>query len=121
MNSPTTALAWEIWQCGRRSAWSVLGIVSLCALANLGILEHFHLTQSVREAFVPFFGFLMVVSFLLLMGIFNYTEFNAARAWNGFPYRLFVLPLRTWQLVALPLALSVGSVELVYWAWIKLV
>ena len=63
----------------------------------------------------------MVVSFLLVVGIFNYTEFNSAKDWNGFPYRLFVLPVRTWQLVALPMLFGVAAVELVYVAWIKLV
>ncbi len=121
MNSPMAALAWEIWQRGRRSAWIVLGIVSLCAIVNLGILDNLHITKSVRQSFTPFFGFLMVVSFLLLMSVVNYTEINSAKDWNGFPYRLFVLPLRTWQLVALPMFLSVVSAELVYFAWIKLV
>ncbi len=67
------------------------------------------------------YGLLMVVSFFLLMGAFNYTEFSPAREWSGFPYRLFVLPVRTWQLVTLPMLLGVVSVELLYLAWIKLV
>jgi pimeloyl-ACP methyl ester carboxylesterase len=73
------------------------------------------------EFFSNLFGILMMVSFLFLMGIFNYTEANPARAWNGFPYRLFVLPVPTSQLVALPMISCVCAVELVYLAWIKLV
>lgn len=121
MNSPTIALAWEIWQRGRRFAWLVLGIVFLCALVNLGILNKFHITQSICESFTPFFGLLMTVSFLLLMGIFNYTEFNSSKEWNGFPYRLFVVPVPTWKLVALPIYLAVISAELIYVAWIKFI
>src|SRR4051812_30986438 len=113
MNSPVVALAWEIWQRGRRSAWIVLGCVSACALVNLQILDRLGLTENSRGNFSPFFGLLMTVSFLLLMGIFNFTEFNSTKEWNGFPYRLFVLPVRTWQLVALPMVLGVVSVELV--------
>jgi hypothetical protein len=119
MKSPITALAWEIWQRGRRSAWLVLGCVSLCALINLGLVDR--LSNEAAAKFSPFFGLLMILSCLLMMGIFNYTEFNSTKEWHGFPYRLFVLPVRTWQLVALPMLLGVVSVELVYFAWIKLV
>jgi hypothetical protein len=121
MRPPITALTWEIWHRGRRSIRLVLGCVFLCAFVNLVILDRFYTTEASRAPFSPFFGLLMVVSFLLLMGIFNYTEFNSTKEWNGFPYRLFVLPLRTWQLVTLPMFLSVAAVELVYFAWIKLV
>jgi hypothetical protein len=38
-----------------------------------------------------------------------------------FPYRLFALPIPTWQLIAVPMALGAVSVVLVYVAWIKLV
>jgi hypothetical protein len=64
---------------------------------------------------------LMVLSFLLLLGIFNYTEFNPTKEWNGFPYRLFTLPVSTWQLVAVPMILGLASVELLYLAWLNLV
>ncbi|EEF58223.1 hypothetical protein [Pedosphaera parvula] len=121
MNSPIAALVWEIWQRSRRSAWVAIGCVSACALINLLILDRLGLTESSRAQFSPFFGLLMVMSFLFLMGIFNYTEFNSTKDWNGFPYRLFALPVRTWQLVALPMLLGVASVEVVYLAWIKLV
>jgi len=63
----------------------------------------------------------MVWSFLFLFGFFNYTEINSTREWNGFPYRLFTLPVRTWQLVVLPMLFGVVAAELVYVAWIKLV
>ncbi len=63
----------------------------------------------------------MVWSFVFLFGCFNCTEINSTREWNGFPYRLFALPVRTWKLVTLPIFLGVVSVELVYVAWLKLV
>src|SRR5215204_2580869 len=118
MRSPLTALAWEIWRRGRRSAWSVVACTSICALINLGVLAKVQATETGRSSFPVLFGLLMTLSFLLLMGIFNYTEFNSTKEWNGFPYRLFTLPVRTWQLVALPMFLCVTSVELVYLAWI---
>jgi hypothetical protein len=121
MKSPLVALAWEIWQRGRRSAWIVLGCLGACALVNLLFLSGADIAKETRAHYEPFFGLLMVVSFLFLIGIFNYTEFNSAKDWHGFPYRLFVLPVPTWQLVALPMALVAAAVGLLFTAWIKLV
>jgi hypothetical protein len=116
MNSPLAALAWEIWRRGRRSACVALGCIAFCALVNVVAPERFF-----ARGGETLFGFLMVMSFLFTFGIFNYTEFNSSKEWNGFPYRLFALPVRTWQLVTLPMFLGVAWVELVYVAWIKLV
>jgi hypothetical protein len=121
MRSRLAGLSWEIWQRGRRSACLVAGCVFLCALVNLAAPDSVRLSETGRALLTPLFGLLMVVSFLLWFGIFNYTEFNSTKEWNGFPYRLFALPLRTLQLVALPMFLGVASVELVYLAWVKLV
>jgi hypothetical protein len=69
----------------------------------------------------PIYVLLMVVSFFLVFGIFNYAEANPSRNWHGFPYRLFWLPVSTWVLVAVPMLLGSVSVGLVYLAWAKLV
>ena len=121
MRSPIVALTWEIWRRGHRSASLALGCVVACSLVNLATPERLRASETGQALFPPLFGLLMVISFLLLMGVFNYTEYSSSKEWNGFPYRLFVLPLRTWQLVTLPMLLGVVSVELVYVAWIKLV
>ena len=121
MRSPLAALAWEIWRRSRRAACLALGCVSFCALVNLAAPERLRASGVGRELFPTLFGLLMLLSVLLLFGIFNYTEFNSTKEWNGFPYRLFSLPLRTWQLVSLPMLLGVLSLELLYLAWIKLV
>lgn len=121
MNSPFTALAWEIWRRRRGSAWVVLACIAVGVLVNRLILDHFKFVLGDDVGNLsPFFGMLMTLSFLLLMGIFNYTEISN-REWSGFPYRLFVLPVPTWQLVLLPMALGVAAVELNYYAWVKLV
>jgi hypothetical protein len=117
MFSATGTLMWEMWRRGRRFAWLTLGNVSFCALLNLAAPQRF----CASEAIQGLFSFLMVWSFLFLFGFFNYTETNSTREWNGFPYRLFTLPVRTWQLVALPMLSGVAAVEVVYVAWIKLV
>jgi hypothetical protein len=117
MFSTTGTLLWEMWRRGRRFAWLTLGSVSFCALLNLTAPQRFCASEPIQGLF----SFLMVWSFLFLFVFFNYTEINSTREWNGFPYRLFTLPVRTWQLVALPMLSGVVATELVYVAWIKLV
>ncbi len=115
MNRPITALSWEIWRRGRRSAAVILGCVTFCTIINRIIPDTNH------ALFSTVFGILMVSSFAFLLGLFNCTEFNSSREWNGFPYRLFVLPVPTWQLVAVPMVIGLVVVEGLYFAWVKLV
>ncbi len=119
MSSPLAALIWEIWRRGRRSAFLALGCVGACALINLATPERLRVGEPAQTLFPALFGLLMVVSFFLIMGIFNYTEYSGE--WSGFPHRLFTLPVRTWRLVAMPTILGIVAVELVYFAWIKFV
>ena len=53
----------------------------------------------------------------LTLAIFSYTEFNPQRGTTGFPHRLFVLPVTTFQLVAVPMILGVAALEVVILAW----
>jgi hypothetical protein len=115
MRSPVAALTWEIWRRGRRSAIAVVSCITFCALINRII------PYATNALFSTFFGLLMVLSFAFLLGLFNCTEFNSTREWNGFPYRLFVLPVSTWQLVAIPMVLGLITIEGLYCAWVKLV
>ena len=115
MHSPVTALAWEIWKRGRRSAWLVMICLAFCAFINLIIPDTNH------ALFSAVFGIAMVLSVSFLMGLLNCTEASPAKEWNGFPYRIFTLPVPTWKLVAVPMVLALVTVELLYLAWIKLV
>lgn len=116
MRSPTIALTWEIWQRGRRSAAAILASLAICVLINWRFVsdKNYH-------DFSGVFGMLMVLSFGFLLSLLNCTEFNSTRDWNGFPYRLFVLPVPTWKLVAVPMVLGLIVVEGLYFAWVKLV
>jgi hypothetical protein len=61
--------------------------------------------------------FLMVCSLFLTFAAFHHTEINRLSGWHGFPYRLFILPLPTFVLVALPMAFGLAAVETVYFSW----
>ena len=120
MNSPITALACEIWWRGKRSVPLALACVAIGAFINQVLVGWLHISDS-HGIFSTLYAMLMTLSFFLLMGIFNYTEYNSTREWNGFPYRLFTLPVATWQLVTVPIFLCVVFAELFFFAWIKLV
>jgi hypothetical protein len=67
----------------------------------------------------PLITLLGMLSLLLVFGIFNYTESSGTRSLGGFPRRLFVLPVPSWQLVAVPTLTGVVSIELWYLAWME--
>jgi hypothetical protein len=117
MNSPVSALAWEIGRRGRIGILIVAAIVSSCALYNVLV----PISASASGAREGILIFLMILSFALVFGIYHYAEFNPRNNWHGFPYRLFTLPVSTWTLVTLPMVLGLVSVELLYLAWAKLV
>jgi hypothetical protein len=113
MGSPVVTLAWDIWLRNRTSIKVLIGIL-LFTSAYTAVMP------DVRDsrADAGMLGFYVtVVALLLLLAIFGYTEFNPQRGTTGFPHRLFVLPVTTFKLVALPTILGVISVEVVVLAW----
>src|SRR5213595_2999299 len=121
MRSPITALTWEIWRPNRRFAIVAVAALLFAWLFNLALPDSYHSTKVGREWLMTINGLLAAASFLFVFAMFNHTEFNPQREWNGFPYRLFALPVPTWLLVALPMALGVAAVEVLYLAWARLV
>lgn len=114
-------LAWEIWRQSRRSFWLVAGIILFASLVNHIIPERIRAIEAYREPLEGVNGLLMVLSLGFVFGIFNYTESDRRKDWSGFPYRLFVLPIPTWHLVALPMVLGASSIISAFWCWVKLV
>lgn len=121
MRSPVTALAWEIWRRNRRAVWLAIGVLLSGWLFNLALPHDFRATPADRERLLTLNCLLGAGSLLLVFSMFNYTEFNPQKEWTGFPYRLFSLPVSSGVLAALPIALGIAAVELVYLAWLKLV
>jgi hypothetical protein len=117
MRSSLQALVWEIWRRGWKIAIVISALGALCATINHVVPDKKYLLRN----FEAVYWLLMVVSLFLTFSVFHYAEHNRAKNWNGFPYRLFWLPVPTGLLVACPMVLGVISVEAVYWVWAKLV
>jgi len=108
MRSSTYALLGEIWRRHR------LVIAVIIGLTVAGRLLDFH-EQGETSSLVEL---LWMVSFLLLFGIFNYTDSSGSRGLGRFPHRLFILPVSTLRLVAVPVLAGIASVELLYLLWL---
>ena len=61
---------------------------------------------------------LWMASFLLLFGVFSYTEPTGTRGIGSFPRRLFTLPVSSLRLTAVPVLTGIASVELLYLLWL---
>src|SRR5690349_19800366 len=117
MRSPVWAIAWEIWGGNRRTCSMMLAAIPLCALL-------FRLSPSLlqeSDALKSLSFFPLLLSVLLVLSIFNFTERDRRKSFAGFPERLFTLPVRTSLLVTCPMLCGVLSVVGLYLVWVKLV
>src|SRR5262245_55522646 len=113
MRSAVVALAWDIWLRKRTLIQLLAGIVLFGCLIN-SLLPDVRISK-------PTIGLLnfhlMTAVVLLVLAIFSYTEFNPQKGSTGFPHRLFVLPVTTFQLVAVPMILGVAAIEAGILVW----
>src|SRR5687768_5784433 len=93
----------------------------LCVLGFCAVLSRSMPALVKQLELEPWFYFLMTFSLVLVFILFLYAEFNPRKNWHGFPYRLFVLPLPTWKLIAVPMFLGVFFLEAIYFFWAMVV
>jgi hypothetical protein len=110
MNSLTKALLWGIW---RRHRDTVAAIGALTVLGHL--VELFETGPDPS----PLTVMLAMLAFLLLLGVFNYTESSGDRGLGRFPRRLLTLPVSTLRLVAVPMLAAIASIEVLYLLWMN--
>ena len=115
MRSPTTALLWEIW---RQHRWTVAVIAVLTVAGRLvDFLDTGGRAGDAGAESSPLKILLAMIAFLLLLGVFNYTESSGDRGLGRFPRRLFTLPVTSLRLVTVPLLAGIASIELLYLLW----
>src|SRR5262245_20910101 len=110
MHSPALALAWEFWSRHRLGLSAVLVLVAgfalVCAISPL----------PPNLASVNSIWFIMGLCYVI--GVFAYGfESRLEVAESGFPSRLFLLPVRTWVLVAWPMLQGMAVAVLLWLAW----
>jgi hypothetical protein len=103
VRSTIAAQIWEIWSRNRTSIWLVIGITVFGGLLNTVLPESIHTAEG-GHLFLELLAFHAGAAVLLLvLAIFSYTELNPQNVSAGFPQRLFVLPVTSFQLVAVPI------------------
>ncbi|PYK96291.1 MAG: hypothetical protein DME19_20165 [Verrucomicrobia bacterium] len=137
MNSPVAALAWEIWR-KNRFGFLLLFVFLIVCLGFGRVATHFAAEASRLSLMLPavapevidantratdwltfagqWSGVLLGLSFLVTLAMFAFAESSPLRGFSGIPSRLFTLPVRTGQLVAVPMASGVCFVALLYLA-----
>ncbi|PYJ85788.1 MAG: hypothetical protein DME22_07810 [Verrucomicrobia bacterium] len=142
MNSPVAALAWEIWR-KNRFGFLLLFVFLIVCLGFGRVATHFAAEASRLSLMLPavapevidantratdwlsfagqWSGVLLGLSFLVTLAMFAFAESSRLRGFSGIPSRLFTLPVRTGQLVTVPMASGVCFVALLYLAWSRLV
>jgi hypothetical protein len=119
MNSPLISITWELLA---RKRWAT-ALVAFAFPISYGV--NLLWPQLAREAaeghrpgiFMPVEFITFLLSIATLFWLFSYAEPDRTGRQIGFPARTFALPLRTFQLVSIPVAFGVFSVVLYYWLW----
>ncbi|HWV99120.1 MAG TPA: hypothetical protein VNZ64_05440 [Candidatus Acidoferrum sp.] len=110
--SPAMALAWEICRAQRTGFFATFGAMLLCAAGRWTLFA----TGS-HEVFLNICILLMSLSLAAVFILFKFTESDRRERFNGFPRRLFTLPVRTMWLATLPMLYGAAAVVLVYVGW----
>jgi hypothetical protein len=121
--SPIRTLAWGIWIRNRHAAWTAIGLTVFACMGNLLLPASARFAEGGGpRILIGMLNFNMGTAvFLLVLAVFGYTEFDPQRNTAGFPTRLFVLPVTSLKLVAVPTVLGVAAIELVALLWGELV
>jgi hypothetical protein len=110
MRSPTNALLWEIW---RQHRWTVAAIAGVTVAGRL-----LALLEGGPPGDSPLVTLLAMLAFVLLLGVFNYTESDRHQALGQFPRRLVRFPVTSLRLVTVPVLAGIASIELLFLLWL---
>lgn len=114
--APALAVGWEICRAQRAAVGALGGALLLCAAWHWLVLG-----GRVHEVFLNVCLLLMGLSFAASFIVFKYTESDRRQKFNGFPSRLFTLPVSTLWLVTVPMLYGAGAIVLLYLGWACLI
>ncbi len=114
--SPAAALGWEICRAQRVAVGTLAAALLLCTAWHWAVFG-----GRPNEVFLNVCILLMGLSFAASFLVFKFTESDRRQRFNGFPSRLFTLPVSTTWLVTVPMLYGAGAVALIYVAWACLI
>jgi hypothetical protein len=111
MRSPAYGLAWQLWRHYRRGITGFL-------VYGIGVALFAQTAAAARLGDVRILAVLpLMFGLLYLMAVFTHPEADVAATRSGYPAYLWVLPVRTWELVLWPMLYGTTAIAL---AWIGL-
>ena len=125
MRWPIQAIVWEMWGRNRLAALLVCGLTAFGYILNAVLPEavsgQLRNNQAGNGAFaIQLLNMHLAAGVIMLtLALCSYTEANAQTGTRGFPHRLFVLPIPTWQLVAMPMLTGIAMIESIYLLWAR--
>jgi|GEM_PF-967573 len=111
------ALAIHVFRKSQR-LWLVNGGLMLITAIGYAIWSP---TREVDETEAVVRGYPMAASLMLALFAFHFTEGSRRAGFGAFPMRLFVLPMSTIRLVAIPMACGVVTIVGVYLIWARMI
>jgi hypothetical protein len=117
VRTPTTALLWQMWRSKRHSAVALIAITIGAWIADIAT----HGWTPVRSGGAPgpLNELAAMASFVLLLAVFSYTEPSGDKGIGRFPQRLFILPVTTLRIIAIPMVSGVLAIVLLYATWMN--
>jgi hypothetical protein len=114
MHSPAVALAWEFWW---RHRWGLAGVAAVVAgfAAACAVAPFAPNIASVHSIW-----FILGLCYCITVFAYGF-DGRLESAESGFPPRHFVLPVRTWSLVAWPMLQATTVTAILWLAWNHLV
>ena len=124
MQSAIRGLVWEIWARNRTLAWVAIGLTGLEYVLSAAWPDTVSNYSPHQSGDLGFLVRLMnmnlaAVTILLVIVICSYSEINPQTDVSGFPRRLFVLPISTFLLIAVPMLMAIAMVEFTYILWAR--
>lgn len=110
------ALAIHVFRKSQAQWLSNLGLILVTAIAYLAWSPSGQ-DEDMAQLDVIFRCYPMAGSLCLALFAFHFTEGTRRAGFGSFPTRLFVLPISSFQLVAIPMGLGVVTVMAVYLIW----
>lgn len=96
------SITWSLWQRNRKLAFAVGGATGLYVIF-IGIIGHF--VQTSPWVAIPM-AVLVGVAYLAIVAAFMFHDADVAAKGSAYPTYMFTLPVRTYQLALVPLALG---------------
>lgn len=108
------ALTWELCQPHRKLFWWIAAALLASLALNMADGAAFDASEEAESLPDVLQEMLFLLATFLAFHIFSLTELDSRKARQGFPRRLFVLPVSSLTLVAVPVMLGFVAVETIF-------